>query len=177
MSLKSQPNQPASAVSDDSHTRTGQNAATERVTNWGQHAEALQALLQPYGLDIVHVRHNAAIPGSYWGDSEAGLIGNRLYLRDDTPLHSALHEACHYLCMDDARRAQLHTDAAGDYDEENAVCYLQIVLAERISGYSRQQMFADMDAWGYSFRLGSAQAWFEQDAEDARLWLFRRGLL
>lgn len=54
---------------------------------------------------------------------------------------------------------------------------LLIILAERISGYSRQQMFADMDAWGYSFRLGSAQAWFEQDAEDARLWLLRRELL
>ena len=27
-----------------------------------------------------------------------------------------------------------------------------------------------MDAWGYSFRLGSARAWFEHDAEDARQW-------
>jgi len=34
-----------------------------------------------------------------------------------------------------------------------------------------------MDAWGYSFRLGSAQAWFEQDAEDARSFLVARGLL
>lgn len=177
MSLKSQPKQTANPDSDDGCTRAGQNVATERVTNWRQHADALQALLHPCGLDIVHVHHDESIPGSYWGDAEAGLIGNRLYLRDDTPLHSALHEACHYLCMDDARRAQLHTDAAGDYDEENAVCYLQIVLADRISGYSRQQMFADMDAWGYSFRLGSAQAWFEHDADDAQLWLLRRGLI
>jgi len=177
MSLKSQPNLPASTSSDDGHTRTGQNATANGVTNWRAHADALQALLQPYGLDIVHVRHHAAIPGSYWGDSEAGLIGNQLYLRDDTPLHSALHEACHYLCMDEDRRAQLHTDAAGDYAEENAVCYLQIVLADQIADYGRKQMFTDMDAWGYSFRLGSAQAWFERDAEDARLWLLRRGLL
>jgi hypothetical protein len=35
----------------------------------------------------------------------------------------------------------------------------------------------DMDAWGYSFRLGSTQAWFEQDAENARLWLEARDLL
>jgi hypothetical protein len=34
-----------------------------------------------------------------------------------------------------------------------------------------------MDAWGYSFRLGSARAWFEQDAEDARAFLEARGLL
>jgi hypothetical protein len=36
---------------------------------------------------------------------------------------------------------------------------------------------ADMDAWGYTFRLGSARAWFEHDAENARTWLIERGLL
>jgi len=35
----------------------------------------------------------------------------------------------------------------------------------------------DMDAWGYTFRLGSTRAWFERDAEDARAWLAARGLL
>jgi hypothetical protein len=34
-----------------------------------------------------------------------------------------------------------------------------------------QQMCSDMDAWGYTFRLGSASAWFERDADDARRWL------
>jgi hypothetical protein len=34
-----------------------------------------------------------------------------------------------------------------------------------------------MDAWGYTFRLGSARAWFERDAEDARTWLAARGLV
>ncbi|MGH8455376.1 MAG: hypothetical protein ACRETW_13045 [Stenotrophobium sp.] len=34
-----------------------------------------------------------------------------------------------------------------------------------------------MDAWGYNFVLGSAQAWFERDAEDARAWLLARGLI
>lgn len=166
MSLKSRLNQ-----------HSIEQRAQPEVTGWRQHAEALQALLRTHGLEIVPVSATAAIPGSYWGDSEAGLIGNRLYLRDDTPLHSALHEACHYLCMDEARRARLHTDAAGDYDEENAVCYLQILLADQIPGYGQQQMFRDMDAWGYSFRLGSAQAWFEHDADDAQLWLLRRGLI
>lgn len=28
-----------------------------------------------------------------------------------------------------------------------------------------------MDAWGYHFILGSAAAWFAQDAEDAIRWL------
>ena len=35
----------------------------------------------------------------------------------------------------------------------------------------------DMDAWGYTFRLGSAKAWFHQDAEDARDWLLTHQLI
>jgi hypothetical protein len=138
--------------------------------------DALAALLRPYGI-VVEGSTAAAIPGSYWGESEAGLIGNRLIVRPDTPAHSALHEACHYICADAARRASLHTDAGGDDLEESAVCYLQCVLADALPGYSRARMWADMDAWGYSFRLGSAQAWFERDADDARDWLARQGLL
>jgi len=139
--------------------------------------EALAKLLARHGLELVEVPDGAEIPGSYWGESEAGLIGARLYVRSDTPLHSALHEACHFICMDDARRATLERDAGGDYDEENAVCYLQILLADEFPGVGRQQMCRDMDAWGYTFRLGSAWAWFENDADDAREWLQRRGLL
>ena len=41
----------------------------------------------------------------------------------------------------------------------------------------RERMFADMDNWGYSFRLGSAQRWFESDAADARQWLLEHGLI
>ena len=79
--------------------------------------------------------------------------------------------------MTPARRGGLHTDAGGDYDEENAVCYLQILLADEIPGFGSERMVRDMDAWGYTFRLGSARAWFEQDAGDARDWLKKNGLL
>jgi len=79
--------------------------------------------------------------------------------------------------MDDARRAALDTDAGGDYEEENAVCYLQIVLAEQIPGFGRERCMQDMDSWGYTFRLGSAKKWFEKDAEDAKTWLEQRDLL
>jgi hypothetical protein len=138
---------------------------------------ALPVVLSRFGLAVQTVADGAAIPGSYWGAPEAGIIGNDLFVRQDTPLHSALHEACHVICMDPARRARLHTDAGGDYAEEDAVCYLQIVLADAFPGVGRERMCADMDAWGYTFRLGSAQAWFEQDAEDARAWLIRHGVL
>jgi len=79
--------------------------------------------------------------------------------------------------MDEDRRRGLDTNAGGDYDEENAVCYLQILLADEIPGFGRDRMMADMDAWGYSFRLGSARAWFEQDAADALAWLRGHGLV
>lgn len=139
--------------------------------------DAVQALLRPWKLTLELHPPGAAIPGSYWGEPEAGLVGAVLHVRDDTPVHSVLHEACHYICMDESRRDGLHTDAGGTDIEENAVCYLQALLAERLSGYSRAQLFADMDAWGYHFLLGSAQAWFERDADDARYWLEQRRLI
>ena len=130
-----------------------------------------------WGVELAWVEAGQPIPGSFWGECEAGLVGDRLYVRADTPLHSALHELCHYICMDPGRRRGLHTDAGGGYDEENGVCYLQVLLADALPGMSRARMFADMDAWGYSFRLGSARAWFESDAEDARAWLLDHGLI
>jgi hypothetical protein len=138
---------------------------------------ALRALFVAHGLSIEWLAADADIPGSYWGESEAGLVGVTLHVRPDTPLHSALHEACHWLCMDAGRRRGLHTDAGGDDLEECAVCYLQILLADRLPGVGRARLMQDMDTWGYSFRLGSAAAWFESDAEDARGWLQERGLL
>lgn len=138
---------------------------------------ALAALLGPWGLQLTRVPEGAAIPGSYWGECEAGLIGDTLYLRSDTPVHSALHEACHWICMEPARRALLHTDAGGADVEEHAVCYLQALLAPRLPGYSRERLFADMDAWEYQFVLGSAAAWFEHDSGDALAFLRQHGLV
>jgi hypothetical protein len=129
-----------------------------------------------FGLEIRDCPPGAPIPGSYWGESEAGLVGRGIYVRSDTPVHSLLHEACHFLCMDPARRLALHTDAGGDYAEEDAVCCLQILLAGEVPGLGPDRMMADMDAWGYTFRLGSARAWFEEDAAEARGWLQRHGL-
>lgn len=133
----------------------------------------LNGLLTGYGLSIVSVNKEHTIPGSFFGEREAGLIKNQLYLRHDTPIHSALHEACHYICMTPERRTRLDTDAEGDFAEENGVCYLQILLANQLNGVGQERMMFDMDSWGYSFRLGSAKAWFENDAEDAIEWLQR----
>lgn len=84
-------------------------------------APALEALLRARGLAVAWLAPQADIPGTYWGDSEAGLIDDRLHVRADTPVHSALHEACHWLCMDASRRAGLHTDA-GETIWRNARC-------------------------------------------------------
>jgi hypothetical protein len=139
--------------------------------------QRLRDFLDPYGLTVDVLPAGAQIPGSYWGESEAGLVASTLYIRGDTPVHSALHEAAHFVCMDAARRAQLTTDAGGDYSEENAVCYLQILWADGLTGFGRERMWHDMDAWGYTFRLGSAQRWFEEDAADARDWLREHGII
>lgn len=140
-------------------------------------SDTFSTILERYKLILQLVEQGGKIPGSFWGDAEAGLIGRGVYVRGDTPVHSALHETCHYICMDRQRRHGLHTDAGGGYDEENGVCYLQILLAGEIPEMGQDHMFADMDAWGYSFRLGSARTWFEQDAGDAREWLFKEGII
>ena len=139
--------------------------------------EAPAALLARHGLRLVRVPDGEAIPGSYWGECEAGLIGCDVFARADTPVHSLLHEACHLVVMPAERRARVHTDATDSQEEEDATCYLQIVLADALPGVGRDRLMADMDAWGYTFRLGSTRAWFEHDAEDARAWLQGRGLL
>ncbi|MGN6313645.1 MAG: hypothetical protein ACTHMO_07790 [Rhodanobacteraceae bacterium] len=134
-------------------------------------------MLARHGLELIRVEDGAPIPGSYWGECEAGVIGSSVYARADTPVHSLLHEACHLLVLDPQRRAAVHTDATDSIAEEDATCYLQIVLADALPGFGRDRALADMDAWGYTFRLGSARNWFEQDAEDARAFLIGRGLL
>ncbi len=139
--------------------------------------DAPAALLGRFGLQLRRVAPGEAIPGSFWGDDEAGIIGTTVYARDDTPVHSLLHEAGHLIVLTPEKRLAVHTDATDSIEEEDATCYLQIVLADELPGVGRARLMADMDAWGYSFRLGSTRAWFEHDAENARAWLCERGLL
>ena len=134
-------------------------------------------LLNQYKLTLNIVGEDEVIPGSFWGDEEAGLINDQVYARPDTPIHSLLHESCHYICMDEERRNSLHTNAGGTANEENAVCYLQILLSEKLSFMGREKMMRDMDSWGYNFRLGSCKAWFEKDTSDEYQWLLSHKLI
>lgn len=134
------------------------------------------ALLAGFGLILHHIADGAEIPGSYWGAPEAGIIASNVYVRNDTPVHSMLHEACHLIVLPADKRALVDTDATDSVAEEDATCYLQIVLAGRLPGVGSARLMADMDAWGYTYRLGSTRAWFEGDAEDARRWLIDRQL-
>lgn len=139
--------------------------------------QPLSGLIARYELTLQAVGDGQDIPGSYWGAPEAGLKKHTVYARGDTPVHSVLHECAHCICMSASRRAALDTDAGGEDQEENAVCYLQIVLARPLYEQSIEAVCADMDAWGYSFRLGSARDWFERDADDARAFLREHNLI
>ena len=140
--------------------------------------DAPSALLARHGLELVHVGDGAPIPGSYLGRARGRHDRHR-------PCTPASTRRCIRYCTrpatcwsaDPARRTSIHTDASDSLEEEDATCYLQIVLADALPGFGRERVIADMDAWGYSFRLGSARAWFEHDAEDARAFLQGRGLL
>lgn len=136
-----------------------------------------RSLLAQYGLELLVQDDGEAITGSFWGGPEAGIIRNTVHVRSDTPVHSLLHEACHIICMTADRRGQLDRDAGGDDLEEAAVCYLQVVLAGSLNGVGSARLMRDMDAWGYSFRLGSTRDWYDNDARDARQFLINHRLL
>jgi hypothetical protein len=135
------------------------------------------SLLARYGLVLERVADDTPIPGSYWGAPEAGLIGNTVFARNDTPVHSLLHEAAHLIVLPAERRDAVHTDATDSIEEEDAVCVLQSLLGETIPGVGGARVLADMDAWGYTFRLGSARAYVEHDADAAWMLLHRLGLV
>lgn len=130
-----------------------------------------------YGARLTLAADGAPIPATYWGEPEAGLDGDGLHARLDTPVHSVLHELGHFVCAPAERRRRLERDAGGSVEEECAVCYLEVALADELTGYGAARCLADMDAWGYTFREGSAAAWHAGDGRDARDWLVRRGLL
>ncbi len=138
--------------------------------------DTVAALLARYGLQLHRVADGEPIPGSYWGECEAGLIGHNVYARGDTPVHSLLHEAAHLIVLPPERRAQVHTDATDSIEEEDAVCVLQALLGDALPDVGRERVLADMDGWGYTFRLGSALAYFDHDSESAWQWLHVRGL-
>ena len=169
---------PAREGAHDTHSMIPTADAEPQVTRVGDiDFNDAVALLEQHALRLHRVADGAAIPGSYWGEPEAGIIASDVYVRNDTPVHSMLHEACHLIVLPPERRALVHTDATDSVPEEDATCYLQIVLAGQLPGVGSEQLMADMDAWGYTYRLGSTKAWFEHDAEDARSWLIERGLL
>jgi hypothetical protein len=140
-------------------------------------ADAVTRLLGRYGVAVEWQAAGSPITGSFWGEPEAGIVGQQVFVRPDTPVHSLLHELGHIICMTPERRDALAGNAGGDDLEEAAVCYLQLVLADYLPGVGRHRLMQDMDAWGYSFRFGTTGRWFAEDADDARTWLLENGLL
>ncbi|MCL6619176.1 MAG: hypothetical protein K6T33_05235 [Thermomonas hydrothermalis] len=166
---------PSRAIHPTSHADAEPGLGVLRLADIG--LDAPRALLARFGLTLVEVAPDAPIPGSYWGAPEAGIIGTTVYARADTPVHSLLHEAGHLIVLPPDKRASVHTDATDSVIEEDAVCVLQGLLADVLPGVGRHRLWADMDAWGYTFRLGSTRAYVEQDAEHAWDWLRQHGLV
>lgn len=156
-------------------TDTGPKSSMLTVTDLDP--DTVREFLDRFHVAVEWIADDLPITGSFWGNPEAGVIGQRLFIRSDTPVHSMLHELCHIICMTAERRSKLNRDAGGDDLEESAVCYLQIVLADYLPGVGRLKLMQDMDAWGYSFRLGSTEQWFREDADDALRWLAQQRLV
>ncbi len=139
--------------------------------------DAIMGLAQRFPVALEWLDDAASIDDSFWGAPEAGISHAGVRLRPDTPAHSLLHELCHIVCMTAERRSRFECNAGGTAAEECAVCYLQVLLADLLPGFGKARCLSDMDTWGYSFREGSAAAWFEGDGADARDWLREHGLI
>lgn len=137
----------------------------------------LRPLLDRYQLSLTMVANDSDIPHSFWGAPEAGRHQSTLFAREDTPIHSLLHEMAHFICMPPAQRQNDSHDAGGSALIENACCFLQIVLSDHIPAFSQSIHMHDMDSWGYNFRLGSTARWFYADSDDAREWLLSHSLI
>jgi hypothetical protein len=118
------------------------------------HFDDAAALLHRFGLSLQRVADGAPIPGSYWGECEAGIIGNAVHARSDTPVHSLLHEAGHLIVLPPERREAVHTDATDSIPEEDAVCVLQGLLGDALPGVGRDRVLADMDRVGLHLPAG-----------------------
>jgi len=139
--------------------------------------DVIDKFLARYDIAAEWVAADSPITGSFWGAPEAGIVRQQVFVRPDTPVHSLLHEVCHIICMTSERREALDGNAGSDDLEESAVCYLQVILADYLPGVGRQRLMQDMDSWGYSFRNGTTERWFVEDAEDAHDWLVTKGIL
>lgn len=138
---------------------------------------SLRPLFDHYQLNLKEVDINNDIPYSFWGAPEAGRFQSTLYAREDTPIHSLLHEACHFICMSPQQRHADSHDAGGSALIENACCFLQLVLSDHIPNFNLAIHMHDMNTWGYNFRLGSVARWFYADSDDASQWLIRQKII
>ena len=50
-------------------------------------------------------------------------------------------------------------------------------MNETLHAVLHQELLQDLDRWGYSFREGSAAAWFAGDGVVASDWLAEKGLI
>jgi len=74
---------------------------------------ALEVMLDRYGLGLVLVAPEEVIPGSYWGEREAGLIGARIFVRLDTlPQHRAALDTQRRAHVDPSLRLSLDSSGA-----------------------------------------------------------------
>ena len=106
------------------------------------------------------------------------MIGATVYARADTPVHSLLHEAGHLIVLPPERRAaRAYRRHRFGRRRRRGLRAAGRCSATRCRASAATRVLADMDAWGYTFRLGSARAYVEHDAADAWRWLREHGLV
>lgn len=110
--------------------------------------------------------------GSFWGDEEVGIIGIIVYVCGDMLVYLLLYEVCYLIVLLLECCVVVYIDVIDLIEEEDVICYLQIVLVDVFLGVGCDWLMVDMDVWGYLFWFGLICVWFEQDVENVCQFLF-----
>ncbi len=131
-----------------------------------------------YGARLERVPAGAAIPGSYWGDTEAGLdrqhrVRARRHARAFVPARALslhLHGRRAPCRARDRRRRHATTRSAA-----SATC--RCCSPSGSTASAQRAACATWTRGATRFREGSARAWFDGDGAHARAWLLDHGLV
>src|SRR5690625_8003398 len=111
----------ATALSDAEQSNAEQSVAEQSVLRLDELPPgAAENLLQRYGLNLQTVAEGQPIPGTFWGEPEAGIIGGTVAARPDTAGQSLPHEAGHPPARTPVRRPHIPTGPRRDQPNHHA---------------------------------------------------------
>jgi len=132
--------------------------------------------LDRYGLSLHLVAPDEVIPARI-GASARRADGIQIFARLDTAGAFGAARGRPFYLHDAGTARRLGYRCRRRSCGRECVCYLQIILAQSLPNVGRERMCRDMDEWAIRSGWEAPRSGSIQDAEDARDWLMRHGVL